>query len=51
MSSREIQDALDHGGDIHPAAIRALLEEFRALEKENRILKGLLAHKYPESTL
>lgn len=50
MSAREIQNALDNGGDIHPATIRALLEEFRALEKENRILKGLLAQKYPESS-
>lgn len=51
MSAREVQNALDNGGDIHPATIRALLEEFRALEKENRVLRELLAQKYPESSL
>lgn len=51
MSAREIQHALDNGGDIHPATIRAFLEEFRNLEKENQLLRNLLAQKYPESAL
>ena len=51
MSVAEIQKALDHGGDIHPASVRALIEEFRLLEKENRELRALLAAKYPEAAL
>lgn len=51
MSTQEIKKALDDGGTIHPASIRALLEEIKALESENRVLKNLLAQKYPESSL
>ena len=51
MSAREIQHALDNGGDIHPATIRALLDEVLKLQKENQLLRNLLAQKYPESTL